>query len=64
MQKCKKTILLLKRALDIPYVNRIDFLAFCVYKNDSQKKWILYINEDYDDCHHRKTTLTIIYTKS
>ena len=34
----QKTILLLKRALGIPYVNRIDFFAFCVYKNVSQKK--------------------------
>ena len=35
-----------------------------VYKNVSQKNWILYINENYDDCHHSKTTRTNIYTKS
>ena len=58
----KKNILLLKRALDIPYVNRINFCPF-VYINVSQKKGFN-INEDYDDCHSRKTTRTFIYTKS
>ena len=37
LQKSKKTILVLKRALEIPYVNRFDFFAFWVYKNVSQK---------------------------
>ena len=32
MQKCKKTILLLKRALGIPYVNRIDFFCFLTFR--------------------------------
>ena len=58
----QKTILLLKRALGIPYVNRFDILRF-VYKNVSQKNWFLYMDENYDDCHHRKTTPTFIYTK-
>ena len=57
----KKTILLLKRARGIPYVNRIGFLAFCVYKNVSQKK--MYMNENYNDCHHQKTTCTFLYTQ-
>ena len=35
--KNAKTILLLKRALGIPYVNRIDFFAFCVYKTFHKK---------------------------
>ena len=30
----------------------------------SQKTWFLYMNENYHDCHHRKTTRTFIYTKS
>ena len=62
-KKYKKTILLLKRALGIPYVNRIDFLIF-VYINVSQKNWFLYMNENDDDCHHWKTTRTFIYTKA
>ena len=60
----QKIHLLLKRALGIPYVNRIFFFAFCVYKNVSQKNWFLYMNENYNDCHHRKTTHTFICTKS
>ena len=60
----KKTILLLKRALGIPYVNRIDFFLFCLYKNVSQKNWFLYMDENYDDCHHQKTTRTCTNTKS
>ena len=59
----QKTILLLTRALGIPYVNRIDFFAFCVHKNVSQKKWFLYINEDYNDFHDLKTMRTFLYTK-
>ena len=59
----KKTILLLKRALGIPYVNRIDFFAFCVYKCFA-KILLFYMNENYDDCHHRKTRRTFIYRKS
>ena len=29
-----------------------------------KQEWFLYMNENYDDCHHRKTTRTFIYTKS
>ena len=53
----QKTILLLKRALSIPYVNRIDFFALCVYKNVSQKNGF---------CVWMKISITrkFIYTKS
>ena len=40
------------------------FLTFCVYKNVSQKNWFLYMYENYDDCHHRKTMDTFIYANS
>ena len=62
-KNAKKTILLLKRALGIPYVNRIEVFDFCVYKNVSQKNSFLYMNENYDDCHHRKITRKFIYRK-
>ena len=58
----KQSILLLKRALGISYVNRIDFFLLFVYKNVS-KNCFFYINENYDNCHHRKTTRTFIYTR-
>ena len=67
----QKTSLLLKIAIGNPYVNRIGFFSFCVYKNVSQKNWFLYMNENYDDYHRRKTTHknqnnceTFLYTKS
>ena len=71
----KKTILLLKSALGIPYINKIDFLAFCVYKNVSQKNWFLYMNENYnlpsskDNAHvyihkNQNNCETFLYTKS
>ena len=64
MQKCKKTILLLKRALGIPYVNRIDFFIFVYIKTVWNKKWFLYMNENYDDWHHRKTAHTYTLKKA
>ena len=39
------------------------FFAICVYKNVLQKNRFLNMNENYDDCHHRKTTRTFLYTK-
>ena len=38
------------------------FLLF-VYIQTFQKKLVFYMNENYDDCHHLKTTRTFIYTK-
>ena len=38
------------------------FLLF-KYKIVSQKNGFLYMNEKYNDCHHRKTTRTFIYKK-
>ena len=53
-----KKKILLKRALGIPYVNRIDFFCFlCVYKNVFAKKLVfVYMDENYNDCHHRTST--------
>ena len=66
MQKWKKYILLLKRALGIPYVNRIIFLLF-VYKNVSQKnsfciyewklRWLPSSKDNGPDYLHIYTTL-------
>ena len=44
-----------------PHVKRIDFFAFCSYKNVSQKKSFLNINLNYNDSHQRKTTCTFLY---
>ena len=40
------------------------FFAFCVYKNVSQKNWFLYMNDNYNDCHHRKTKRMFLYTQN
>ena len=45
-----------------PYVKRIDFFAFCLYKKVSQKKSFLYRNVNNNDSHQRKTTWTFLYT--
>ena len=39
---CKnaKTILLLKKDLDIQYINRFDLFAFCIYKKGFAKKLV------------------------
>ena len=58
------SFLLLKRALNIcfsnPYVSRIAFLLF-VYIKMFRRKSFLYMNENYNDCHQKKTTCTDIY---
>ena len=47
-----------------PYIKRIGFFAFCVYKNVSQKNRSLYINENNNDSRQRKITCTFcIYKK-
>ena len=68
-KNAKIPFLILKRALGIwalkiytPYVKRIGFFYFCLYKNVSQKKRSLYINKNSHDCHQRKTTCTFLYT--
>ena len=40
------------------------FFAFCVYKDVSQKKRFLYMNENCNDCDNWKTMRTFIYRKS
>ena len=39
------------------------FFAFCVYKTVLQKNGFLYMNENYNDCHHWKTRRTFLYTQ-
>ena len=58
----QETILLLKRALGIPYVNRIDFFCFLfISKRFAKQNCFLYMNEYLNACHQRETTCTFIY---
>ena len=40
------------------------FFLFVYIKTFRKKHGFVYMIENYDDCHHRKITRTLIYTKS
>ena len=69
-QKCKVSVLLLKRALSIqalktnPYITKQDLyiFVFWVYKSVLLKKCFLYLNKNDNDYHHGKTKWTFLYT--
>ena len=40
------------------------FIFLLLYKNVSQKNWFLYMNENYDECHHKKKCVRLYTIKA